>query len=92
MADFSRLRQHDLALGGLGVLTVEKGGVADGGDEHATTFIGDLRAESLALVTFGTEEAQFHQLVRAKEFLQLDEEGGREPALADLRRGIELLA
>jgi len=37
-------REYDGAFGGLGVLPVEKGGVADGADAEAAAFVGNLIA------------------------------------------------
>ena len=45
-----------------------------------------------AFVALGAEETQLHELVGPQDFVQLDKEGRREPALADLQRGIEFLA
>jgi hypothetical protein len=52
---------------------------------HATSFIRDLRAQRGALGAICAKEPQFHELVRAEEFLQLSVKFRREAPAAHLQ-------
>src|ERR1035437_3772774 len=84
--------QGDLPGGGLGVLPVEKRGVADSADAHAAAFIGDLRAQHAALIALRPEKPELHQFVGAEVALQFGEKRRRQSAFAEFQRGLEGLA
>ena len=74
------------------MLAIEECGVANGTDPHAAALVGDLGAQLGPLVAIGAEKTQLHQLMGAKELLQLGEEFGRESAASNLETGLERLA
>ena len=85
------LRQRDFARLRVGVLAVEERGVADGADAHAAALVRDPGAKRGAFVAVGAEEAQFHQLVRAQEFLQFGEKLRRETCATDLQAVFDMV-
>ena len=73
--------------------TMKQSGVADRADARAMSFCCDALAKGGAGVAIGVaDEAQLHELVGAQRPGELGEKCGREPFLADLKRGVELLA
>jgi len=86
------LGQINLPFCRLGMLTIEKRGVADRADADAASLVGDAVAQLRALVALDSEEAELHQLVRPEHVLQLGEKCRRKPTLAEFQRGLERLA
>lgn len=83
--------QLDLAAGGIGLMAIEKHGVADGADADAAAFSNDFFRERGAFIAFDADEAELDELVVVELLLEFVEELGREASFADFDYGIERL-
>ena len=73
-------------------MEVEEGGVADGADADAATFVGDFFDQGGAGVALDADEAEFDEFVVVELLQEFGEEMGRETGFADFDDGFEGLA